>query len=162
MEFEIDVSGEDILNPNYTICVANRDGLIRGFKMTTEMVQVINARHDQGLYRYKKSRSGKATLKVRLYCAIISEIFRTLRLGESVSLTVCRDFDGKEQDIKIQLAQLLKDRQGLTVESVTFAKLDAHSGAHTYAYLMRKDTKNKLPTYATVTLNTLENYLFKR
>ena len=38
MDFEIDVSGEDLLNKNYTICIANKDSIIKGFKFSEELV----------------------------------------------------------------------------------------------------------------------------
>ncbi len=35
MIFDIDVSGGDLLNKDYVICIANRDGIIKGFKFNT-------------------------------------------------------------------------------------------------------------------------------
>ena len=40
VEFEIDVSGEDLLSKNYVICIANRDGIIKGFKFKENLVIV--------------------------------------------------------------------------------------------------------------------------
>ena len=32
MNLEIDVSGEDLLSKDYTICIADNNGIIKGFK----------------------------------------------------------------------------------------------------------------------------------
>jgi hypothetical protein len=34
--FEIDVSGEDLLQKDYTVCIANKDSIIKGFKFGDE------------------------------------------------------------------------------------------------------------------------------
>ena len=93
---------------------------------------------------------------------IISLLFRALRPKGPVSLTVCRDFDGKEREIETQLQYLLRERVGLTMDNIIFAKLAPESNADTYAYLMRKDTKNQMRTYVTISLDELEEYLVKK
>lgn len=40
MEFEIDVSGEDLLSKDYTICVADNNNIIKGFKFSDELVNI--------------------------------------------------------------------------------------------------------------------------
>jgi len=37
MEFDIDVSGDDLLSRDYTICIADRDSIIRGFKFSLNL-----------------------------------------------------------------------------------------------------------------------------
>ena len=49
----------------------------------------------------------------------------------------------------------------VTIEKISFCKLDSDSNAHRYAYLMRKDTKHKMTTYVNVTLNDIEQFLKK-
>ena len=80
MKFEIDVSGEDIFNKNYVICVADNNGLIKGFKVNSKFSLIIHSRYGQNMYRYRKSRKGKANLKIRLYCVIIYHLFKSLNL----------------------------------------------------------------------------------
>ena len=55
MEFDIDVSGKDLLSKDYTICIANKDSLIRGFKLNEELVNILSSKYGQELYQYKKS-----------------------------------------------------------------------------------------------------------
>jgi hypothetical protein len=40
MDWDIDVSGEDLLSKNYTICIADKDSTIRGFKFDEEIVNL--------------------------------------------------------------------------------------------------------------------------
>lgn len=162
MDFEIDVSGEDIFDQNYTICVADKNGLIRGFKMLASYAQIICSKYGQGLYRYNKSKKGKATLKVRVYCVIIYYIFRALNITDKINLTICRDFNGKEQDIKDHLKYLLGEKLGLNINNLFFSKLPSDSNAHHYSYLMRKDDKNQMQTYIPITIKEIEEYLVKK
>jgi hypothetical protein len=75
-------------------------------------------------------------------------------------LTLCRDFTGREQDIKSNLDYFLG--QLLKLEfNIRFSKLDENSNAHKYAYLMRKDTNNKLTTYVNISIAEIEAFLKK-
>lgn len=67
MEFDIDVSGMDILSKDYTICIASKDGnLIKGFKFNKNLIMVLSSRYSRGLYKYKKSTKGNITFKIRI------------------------------------------------------------------------------------------------
>lgn len=158
-DFEIDVSGEDILNPDYTICVADRDGRIKGYKMTPWLIGIISSRYGQGEYRYEKSKRGKASLKVRIYCIIIYFLFKAFLPFGNVRLHICRDFDGREEDIKNNLRHFLDDLLGINVEIYDFSRLDKDSNAHKYAYLMRKDSRNRLDTYVKIRFEDIERFL---
>lgn len=161
-EFDIDVSGEDLLSKNYTICVANRGGIIKGFKFNEEYVQILNSRYGQGKYRYKKSKREKAQLKVRTYCIIIYYLFKSLKIEGEISLKICRDFDGKENDIKENLKFFLEKLLGLKIdERILFTKLDENSNAHRYSHIMRKDTKNQFPNYIKISIEDIEKFLKK-
>ncbi|OGJ16355.1 hypothetical protein A3K74_02070 [Candidatus Pacearchaeota archaeon RBG_13_33_26] len=160
--FEIDVSGEDILSKDYTICIANKDGIIKGFKFNEKLIKDLSSRYGQGFYRYKKSQKEKALFKVRVYCIAIYYIFKSIKIKGDLSLNICRDFDGKENDIKENLRFLLDNRLGLRLDNqIIFTKLDKESTANKYAFLMRKDKKNKLSTYIKITLPDFEEFLKK-
>jgi len=162
MEFDIDVSGEDILSRNYVICIANKDSVIKGFKVNSDLVSILNARYGQGLYKYPKSKKGKSTFKVRLYCILIYYLFNSLKLRGELSLKICKDFEGRETDIKNNLNYFLGELLNLDVKKrIRFNKLDKDSNAHKYAYLMRKDIKNKMNTYVKITLKDMEKLLKK-
>lgn len=160
MEFEIDVSGTDIFEKDYTVCVANKDGIIKGFKMTPEFISVINSKFGQNLYRYPKSKNGRVLLRVRLYSILIYFLFKSIKINESITLVICRDFNGRETEIKSNLIYLF-GLIGLKIERIVFCKLDKGSIADKYAYLMRKDTKNKLKTYVHISIEDVEKYLKK-
>jgi len=160
MVIEIDVSGEDILQKDYTICLADNNGIIAGFKFDDKFVNILSSRYGQGFYKYRKSDKQRALFKVRIYCIIIYSLLKSLNIKEKVKLEIDRDFDGREKDILNNLDFLIK-KLDLDIEDIVFDKLGKESNAHKYAYLMRKDTKNKLDTYNTITIDAIEEFLKK-
>lgn len=162
MNFEIDVSGKDLLTPNYTICVANTRGIIKGFKFSHKDVEVLNSRFGQGLYnRYKKSKKSKSSFKVRIYCVVIYYLFKSIKISSPIALNICRDFDNRFYDIKSNLNFFLSNRLGIKIENINFCRLDKDSDAHKYACLMGRDTRNQLKTYVKIGLSEIEEYLKK-
>ena len=160
--FDVDVSGNDILSKDYTISIANKDGIIKGFKFDERLVQILNSRYGQGIYRYKKSKNGKSLFKVRIYSIIIYYLFKSLKVEGAVFLNVCRDFEGREGDIEINFNHFLVKLLGMNLENrINFTRLDKNSNAHQYSYLMRKDVKNKMTTYVKISLEDIEKYLKK-
>jgi len=160
MNLEIDISGEDLLSKDYTICVADNNNLIKGFKFSEKLVKILSSRYGQGFYTYKKSRKGKVLFKIRIYSIIIYYIIKSFNLKGELNLRICRDFDGKEQEIKNNLKYLLEEKLKLKC-AFEFTKLGRHSHAHNYSYLMRKDKKNKLNTYININLENIEKWLKK-
>jgi len=160
MEFDIDVSGEDIFSRSFTVCVANKDSIIKGHKMDVGVVDAIYSKFGKGLYKYKKSNKGRSIFKVRVYCIIIYYLFKSIK-PKSVSLNICRDFDGKENDIKSNLNYFLGKLLNIKIERVVFCRLREESNAHRYAYLMRKDTKNQMHNYIQIKLEDIEKFLKK-
>ncbi|MDD5148519.1 MAG: hypothetical protein PHH08_03585 [Candidatus ainarchaeum sp.] len=145
--FEIDVSGSDIFEKDFTIVVAeeNNSNVILAYKFTEQISRVILSRHGQNLYRYPPSKNGKANLKVRLYCVAIHYIFKELKKRLKLTdacLLVCRDFSGHEPDIQQSLAHLLEEALHIQLE-IVFTRLQKGSIADRYAFLIRKDTHNK-------------------
>jgi hypothetical protein len=161
MQFDIDVSGEDIFSKDYTICIANKDGIIKGFKFDSDIISILSARYGQGLYRYKKSKKQRAVFKVRVYSIVIYYLFKSLKIKEPICLHVCRDFNGREQDVKSNLKYFLNELLKLNITELSFMKLSRDSNAHQYAYLMKKDLKNKLETYINISVRQIEKFLKK-
>ncbi|MFH1001961.1 MAG: hypothetical protein V1759_01765 [bacterium] len=149
------------MSKNYTICVANKDGLIKGFKFNEKLIKDLSSRYGQGMYRYKKSKKEKASFKLRLYSIVIYYLFKSIKIKKDVSLKICRDFQGRENDIKENLKFFLGKRIGLKLESIYFTKLDKGSSADKYSFLMREDTKNKMNTYIKIELKDFEQWLKK-
>lgn len=162
MEFDIDVSGEDIFNDSYTIVVANNKGIIRGFKFAREMIRIIKSRYGEGTYKYRISKQGKSFLRVRLYCVIIHYLLKSLSLPKETILTlnICRDFQGHEKDITSNLKYFLGNLLGLKL-NIYYIKLSDESNADKYAYLMRKDEQNLMKGYVQISLEDIERYLIK-
>jgi len=161
MEFDIDVSGEDIFNKDYVICIANKDGIIKGFKMDSSLAKIIKSRYGQNIYRYKKSDKGKSLLKIRIYSLIIYYLFKSVKIKENLILNICKDFNGRENEIEDNLRYLLIKRLNLKIDKFNFCKLPKDSNADQYAYLMRRDKKNKMKTYVKIEPKNIEKFLKK-
>jgi len=161
MDFDIDVSGEEILSKDYTICVANNNGIIKGFKFDESLIRILCSRFGQGMYRYKNSGKQKATFKLRLYCIVIHYLFKSIKKLPPISLKICKDFDGKVNDINSNLRYLIETELGIKIENTSHEKLSNDSSAHEYAYLMRRDRKNKMETYVKISLEDFERFLKK-
>jgi len=160
MDFDIDVSGDDILNSNYSICVANNDGCILGFKFSSELIKILSAKLGQNLYKYKTSQKQKATFKLRLYSIVIYYLIKTLSVNQ-INLNICKDFSGRENDVKSNLDYFLVKLLGKEV-TYHFTQLSNQSNAHRYSYMMRNDTKNQLKVYVKINLNDFEKFLLKK
>ncbi len=164
MEFDIDVSGTEIFSKNYTIVIANKDSLIKGFKINEETIQILKARYGEGKYRYKKSKKQKSLFAVRVYCVVIYYLFKNIQKkveNKDLVLNICRDFSGKENDIKIILTTLLEEDLKLKSLTIYFCTLPKGSNADKYAFLMRQDRKNLLKTYVPITVKEIEEFLKK-
>lgn len=162
--FDIDVSGSDILSKDYTICIADKNGIIKGFKFEEETINKLSSGFKTGKYRYKKSDKNKSVFKIRLYSIVIYYILKSLKLSGSVHLNLCRDFPGKEQDIKDNLKFFLEGRLGLSIgDGFHFDKLDINSNADKYSFLMRHDHKNEFKRlYVKISLADIEKWLIKK
>ena len=79
---------------------------------------------------------------------------------KGITLEICRDFEGHEEDIKSNLRYFLEKRLGLKLE-IRFIKLSKESNADKYATLMRLDSKNKFPNYTKINLGDIEKFLKK-
>ncbi|MBU2616145.1 MAG: hypothetical protein KKC19_03510 [Nanoarchaeota archaeon] len=173
MEFEVDVSGEDLFSKDYSIVVAQRNGLtsepyIFGYKFTEKVLRALRDRHLQGIYRYGFSQGQRANFKIRLYCITIYYIVQKIqkdhpKIFESgVYLTLCKDFEGRENDIRSNLKYFLRDTLKLEIKKMHFIRLDKGSNADRYAYLMRKDKKNLMKeNYIKITSDDFEIFLRK-
>lgn len=162
MDFEVDVSGGDLLSRDFVVCLASKDGItIKGFKTTSDLVEKLALNHRVGKYRYDYSKKGKANLKIRLYCGIVYYLVKSIQ-AEKVMLLLCKDFDGREDDIKPALKYLLESKLGVEVEGILFSRLEEDSIAHKYSYLMRKDSLNQMKTYINISFKELEEFIKKK
>lgn len=161
MEFEVDVSGEDIFSSEYVICIAGNKDIIRGFKFDKKLTQTLRSRYGQGLYKYKKSNKQNSLFKIRIYTIVIYYLLKSIRDINEISLVICRDFYGKENDINANLKYLLESQLGLKIKSIIYNKLKDNSNAHKYAKLMRMDSKNIIRNYVQISLSDFEKYLKK-
>jgi len=166
MKFEVDVAGYDIFeDKDFTICIARDDGnLIKGFKFSRELINslISNWKSNKYKYDYNKVETKRGILKVRIYSIIIYYLFKSLQKPDFISLTICRDFKGRENEIKQSLKFLLEGKIGIKMGKPLFQKLSKKSYAHIYASMMRRDKKNLLGCYVNISLNDIEKYLIKK
>ena len=74
MKFDIDVSGCDIFNDGYVICIARSDGeIIKGFKFNKNLVNdlINNWKANKYIYQYNIPETKRGIFKVRICSAII-------------------------------------------------------------------------------------------
>jgi len=164
MEFDIDVSGSKIFSKDYTIVIADKNDLIRGYKFDEHTIQILKSRYGEGRYRYKKSRKKRAQFAVKVYCIIIYYLFKNIKdqiQNKDLTLNICRDFSGKENDIKQILSHLLRNKLGVKSLTIYFCTLPKGSNADKYAFLMREDRKNLMKTYISVKIEEIEEFLKK-
>jgi hypothetical protein len=83
MDLDIDVSGEDLLSKNYTICVANKE-VIKGYKFSENVVKHLSDGFNKGRYRYNKSKKGSVILKIRLYSLVLYYLIKSLKQKKTI------------------------------------------------------------------------------
>lgn len=165
MKFEVDVSGYDIFNEkDYTICISNNEGtgIIKGFKFNEGLINslISNWKSNKYRYFYDTLETKRGIFKVRIYCIILHYLFNSIApKPDFVSLTLCRDFKGRENQIKQSVKYLLDDKLNIKSGKPQFQKLPSTSLAHIYAGMMRGDKKNLFGCYVNISLGDIERYL---
>jgi len=104
----------------------------------------------------------RGLFKVRLYCIVLYYLFRSLETKEILSLTICRDFKGRESTIRQNLKFLLEDKGGMKIGSPLFQRLPVSPLGHWYALTMARDVENRLDIYVDISLEDIEKFLRKR
>jgi len=170
MKFEIDVSGDDLFNNlKYTICIASKDkvdgkSIIKGYRINEEIKKTLIEKWKENKYRYyyDESEKKRGLFKVRIYSIIIYYLFKSLNIKEKISLTICRDFSGRESTTTQNLKFFLEEKGKIKIGKPLYQKLPRSSLAHWYAYLMSNDSENHLDTYVNIALEDIEKFLKKR
>lgn len=166
MHFDIDVSGEDIFKKDFTICVADRNDIILGFKFTRMLLDDLIHNFRNNKYKYlSKSKAGISIFKIRLYSIAIYYIFQKLIKifrgikEEELIIQFCKDFYHHENDIKSNLSYFLKELLGLNITRFLSESVPKGANADHYAYLISKDTKNKFKGMIKISLQEFEEFL---
>lgn len=130
MRFEVDISGADIFHDDYVICIADGNGIIKGFKFNRKLSNELVEKWVRGKYKYKHSANKQGIFKVRLYCIIVYYLFKEILTCKEVDLCLCRDFSGRENEIKQNLYYLLEEKGKIKIKSLVYEKLPLDSDAH--------------------------------
>jgi len=164
MKFEIDVSGYDMFNDTYVICISSEDGkIIRGFKFNKELIDelITNWKANKYRYEYNDFETKRGIFKVRIYSIILYYLFKSIEKLEWISLTICRDFKGRTNEITQNLKYFLEKILKIKIGKPLYQRLANNSYAHIYAGMMRRDTKNLLRTYVKISFEDIEKFLQK-
>jgi hypothetical protein len=165
MKFEIDVRGYDLFNDTYVICIAQDNGdMIKGFKFSKELITslVSNWKANKYRYPYDSFETKRGIFKVRIYSMVLYYLFKDIEKPDFLSLTICRDFKGRDNEIKQNIKYFLNEVLGIKIGNPLFQKLSSTSNAHIYSNMMRRDNKNLLKTYVDIKLEDLEKFLLKK
>ena len=142
MKFEIDVSDYDLFNDTYTVCIATEDGeIIRGVKFTEDLIKLLisNWKNNKYLYDYNEFETKRGIFKVRIYCIILYYLFKSIEKPDFLSLTICKDFKGRDNEIIKNLKYFLGSLLNIKMGNPLFQRLPNSSHAHIYASMMRRD-----------------------
>ena len=165
MKFEVDVSGYDMFNDTYVICIAQDNGeIIKGFKFSKELVSTLVSNWKANKYRYSYSshETKRGIFKVRIYSIVLYYLFKSIEKPDFLSLTICKDFKGRDNEITQNLEYFLNKLLGIKIGKPLFQRLSSTSHAHIYASMMRRDNKNLLRTYVDISLKDIEKFLLKK
>jgi hypothetical protein len=165
MKFEVDVSGYDIFNDTYVICIAKEDGeIIRGFKFNKELINrlISNWKNNHYRYEYNQFQTKRGILKARIYSITLYYLFRSIERPDFLSLTICRDFKGRNNEIAQSIKYFIETLLNIKMGKPLFQRLSKNSPAHIYANMMRRDSKNLLKTYVDISLEDIEKFLKKK
>ena len=165
MKFEIDVSGYDIFKDVYVICIAQDNGdIIKGFKFSKELITALvsNWKANKYNYYYDSFETKRGIFKARVYSIVLYYLFKSIDKPDFLSLTICRDFKGRDNEITQNIKYFLGEILGIKIGKPLFQKLSSASNAHIYSNMMRRDSKNLLKTYVEIKLEDLEKFLLKK
>ena len=126
MKFEIDVAGYGMFRDrDFTICVAKDDGsVVKGFKFSKALVDSLISDWKDGKFKYiyDTGESKRGRLKARIYCIIVYCLFKSIEKQDFISLTLCRDFKGRENEISQSIKYLLVEQLGFKIGVPQFRK----------------------------------------
>lgn len=102
----IDVSGKDILDSNFAICLTVNDKSCFGYRLEKQVQDILKKGYISGRYNLE-AKKNYINLKIRMYSAIVSLLLEyaasKIKLDDYLIL-MCNDFDGHFNDI-IQFLQ---------------------------------------------------------
>lgn len=110
MKFEIDMSGCDILRDNSVIGISGGNGLIRGFKINTKLINGLLNNWKNKEYFCRFSIRNQGFFKAMIYSSVICCLLENLNAPLELELEICRDLRFHENNIKQRLNKLLKEK----------------------------------------------------
>lgn len=163
MHLEIDVSGSDIFDEHYSICLSAGGGRIKGFKFNKELIANIKKNWKEGKYdKYSYQPKNQGAFKARIYCVISKLLLGELFIGfddEIIGVRFCRDFPSHEDTIKASLSHCITHIHKKKTTKICCGRMPKNSDAHRYAKIMNQDLYNYLGSYVNITIEQIEPFL---
>jgi len=97
-----------------------------------------------------------------IYSIIVYYLFKSIEKPDFLSLTICRDFKGRTNEIAQNLKYFLETVLKIKMGKPLFQKLPKSSNAHLYANTLRRDSKNQFKNYVDINLEDIEKFLKKK
>ena len=129
---QIDKSGRDVFEKDYSIVVVVNNNNVYGVNISQEIKDIVLRdfrRGDLGIFG-QSERSSKIRLRVRFHTVVIILILREIvkRHGSNFNIQICNDFDGHFHEIKYTLfSHLSKIVDGIRSEDIVQAKFQKPS-----------------------------------
>ena len=164
MKIEIDVSGSDIFQDNYSICISDGTGNIMGFKFDQGIIDKLKSNWQKEKYNKCPYCPNAGKFKVRIYRVIlrylIKELFKKNKnKNKEITVNYCRDFPSHENGITQSIKHRIENIHKRKLKRIYCARLPKNSDAHVYAYMMNKDKYNYLRCYVKISLKDIEQGL---
>jgi hypothetical protein len=135
-----------------------------GFKFNKDLINklISNWKENKYHYEYNQYETKRGIFKVRIYSIIIYYLFNSIEKPDFLSLTICKDFKGRTNEITQNLKYFLETILKIKIGKPLFQRLSNLSHAHIYANMMRRDNKNQFKTYVEISLEDIEKFLKKK
>ena len=158
--FQIDKSGSDLFEKDYSIVIVVDKKDIYGVNIPQKIKDEIISRFKKGELSINgpTEKTKKNRLRIRFHTAVIiqliNQIIRDLGYVEEINIEICNDIDGHFHEIKYMLFNhFMKLVPGLKLEDIVLTKFQKPSLIDDAGKAFRNKDRNKLKEYNQLNLN---------
>lgn len=161
--FQVDKSGGDIFEKDYSIVLVANKELIYGTNIKKSIKDSIVHQFKQGNLRinHYSEKKKKNRFRLRFHMAIVIKLFeqaiKDLGFIDEINIQICNDFDGHFHEIKdMVFKHLSRLIPSLKPEDIVQTKFNKPSLIDGVGKDFRNNNKSKLAKYNKITLNLEE------